>query len=266
MNNNNQNINHDDNQSSIHDFDFALICDYFSSIPRQGPGSDLLTCKALAMVDGLPDNPLIADLGCGCGSQTLQLALSTNGRIKALDLFPQFVDKVVERCCKAGVSDRVEGIVGDMCSLTFDKESLDMIWSEGAIYNIGFKRGINEWRQYLKRGGYLVVSEASWLTDSRPAEIERFWNEAYPEIDTVYNKVEQMVQAGYGDIKTLVLPDDCWTKNFYEPQIEAQRIFLEKHPDNAIAHDLVANQRREAELYTQYHDHYGYVFYLGRRQ
>lgn len=52
-----------------------------------------------------------------------------------------------------------------------------MIWCEGAVYNIGFERGLNEWRRYLKKGGYLAVSENAWLTGKRPAEISDFWME-----------------------------------------------------------------------------------------
>ena len=267
-NNNNTNVDnttHDENVSSIHEFDFSLICEYFSSISRQGPGSDESTQRALSMIHDLGADSVIADLGCGCGSQTIQLALHTQAKVKALDLFPLFIDKLMERCRKAGVADRVEAIEGDMCNLPFEKASLDVIWSEGAIYNIGFKRGITEWREYLKPDGWLAVSEASWLTDSRPSEIEDFWNEAYPEIDTIANKVQQLKDAGYHDVNTFVLPKDCWIDNFYLPQREAQRLFLERYPDNKTAAELVANQRREAELYSRYSDYYGYVFYVARR-
>ena len=241
-NNNNTNVDnttHDENVSSIHEFDFSLICEYFSSISRQGPGSDESTQRALSMIHDLGADSVIADLGCGCGSQTLQLALHTQAKVKALDLFPLFIDKLMERCRKAGVSDRVEAIEGDMCNLPFEKASLDVIW--------------------------LAVSEASWLTDSRPSEIEDFWNEAYPEIDTIANKVQQLKDAGYHDVNTFVLPKECWIDNFYLPQREAQRLFLERYPDNKTAAELVANQRREAELYSRYSDYYGYVFYVARR-
>lgn len=267
-NNNNTNVDnttYDENGSSIHEFDFSLICEYFSSISRQGPGSDESTQRALSMIHDLGAGSVIADLGCGCGSQTIQLALHTQAKVKALDLFPLFIDKLMERCRKAGVSDRVEAIEGDMCNLPFEKASLDVIWSEGAIYNIGFKRGITEWREYLKPYGWLAVSEASWLTDSRPSEIEDFWNEAYPEIDNIANKVQQLHDAGYRDIRTFVLPTECWIDNFYLPQREAQRLFLERYPNNKTAAELVANQRREAELYSRYSDYYGYVFYVARR-
>ena len=61
------------------------------------------------------------------------------------------------------MQDRVKGIVGSMDNLPFQNEELDLIWSEGAIYNIGFERGLNEWRRYLKPGGYIAVSEVRGL-------------------------------------------------------------------------------------------------------
>ena len=266
MANANNNIANDENVSSIHEFDLSLICEYFSSISRQGPGSDEATRRALSMIGDIGSEAVIADLGCGCGSQTVQLALNTHAKVKALDLFPLFIEKLTQRCHEAGVADRVEGIVGDMCNLSFAKASLDVIWSEGAIYNIGFKRGVTEWREYLKPEGWLAVSEASWLTDCRPSELEEFWNEAYPGIDTIANKVQQMRDAGYHDIRTFVLPPECWTDNFYIPQREAQLLFLERHPDSATAIGLVANQRHEAEMYSRFNAFYGYVFYIGRKK
>lgn len=72
-----------------------------------------------------------------------------------------------------------------------------MIWCEGAIYNIGFERGLKEWRKYLKPGGYIAVSESSWFTDERPAEINDFWMDAYSEMDTLPNQVAKLYKAGY---------------------------------------------------------------------
>ena len=102
------------------------------------------------------------------------------------------------------------------------------MWSEGAIYNIGFERGLNEWRKFLKTGGYIAVSEASWFSEERPAEIDEFWIDAYPEIDTISQKVTQMQKAGYVPIATFVLPENCWTEHFYAPQVSAQEKFLKK--------------------------------------
>jgi SAM-dependent methyltransferase len=157
------------------------------------------------------------------------------------------------------------GIVGSMENLPFQDNELDLIWSEGAIYNIGFERGLNEWRKFLKTGGYIAVSEVSWFTQTQPDEIKKFWLDAYSEIDTISNKVEQLQKAGYTPVATFILPENCWTEHFYAPQVAAQELFLKKYAGNKTAEELVANERHEALLYSKYKEYYGYVFYIGRK-
>jgi len=250
---------------TIHDFDLNLICEYFSLMHRQGPGSREMTLKVLSFIEGLNPDSRIADLGCGTGTPTLDLAQHAPGQITGLDLFSAFIEQFNARAEVLQLHDRVKGIVGSMDQLPFQKESLDLIWSEGAIYNIGFERGLKEWREYLKPGGFIAVSEASWLTTTRPQEITDFWQEAYPAIDTISAKTAQMEGAGYIPLATFILPENCWTEHFYEPQKAAQEIFLQKYPENKTALELVANERHEAAMYHQYKAFYGYVFYIGRK-
>lgn len=254
-----------DEGQSIHDFDYELICEYFSSIERQGPGSPEVTKKALSFIDNLTSESQIVDIGCGTGGQTMALAEHTSGHITGIDLFPTFIDLLNNNARKLNVQNRVRGIVGSMEELLFQREELDLIWSEGAIYNIGFERGINEWHKFIKQGGYLAVSEASWFTEERPTEIENFWQNAYPEIDTISNKVSQIQKAGYIPIATFVLPEDCWIEHFYEPQVSAQERFLKKYAGNKTAEKFIENERYEAKLYEKYKEFYGYVFYIGKK-
>jgi SAM-dependent methyltransferase len=251
--------------TSIHEFDFNLICEYFSLIERQGPGSNEVTIKALNFIEDLTAESRIADLGCGTGGQTMVLAQHAPGEITGIDLFPKFIDLFNANAAKCKLQNRVKGVVGSMDNLPFLEDELDVIWSEGAIYNIGFERGLNDWRKFLKTGGYVAVSEASWFTNNRPEEIDQFWKEAYPGIDTIPNKVAVMQDAGYIPVATFILPENCWTDHFYAPQAEAQEIFLKKYSGNNFAEGLVANERREAELYDKYKAYYGYVFYIGRK-
>lgn len=166
---------------------------------------------------------------------------------------------------KTRSQDRVKGIVGSMDDLPFGKEEFDLIWSEGAIYNIGFQHGLHTWREYLRKGGYVAVSEVSWFTNKRPAEINDFWLDAYPEIDTIPNKVAQMQKAGYIPVASFILPENCWTEHFYAPQVEIQDNFLKKYAGNKVAEDFIANQRHETQLYYKYKEFYGYVFYIGKK-
>lgn len=251
--------------TSIHDFDFNLICEYFSGLERQGPGSPEATIQALGFIDGLTDESRIADIGCGTGGQTMVLASHAPGRITGVDLSPVFIDAFNGNAGKWRLSGRVNGIVGAMDRLPFRDGELDLLWSEGAIYNIGFERGLREWRGFLKEGGHIAVSEASWFTERRPAEIEEFWRDAYPEMDTIANKVAQMQKNAYVPVAVFILPEACWTEHFYIPQALAQEIFLKKHAGNEAAERLVAYERRGAELYAKYKEFYGYVFYIGRK-
>jgi SAM-dependent methyltransferase len=250
---------------SIHEFDIKLIGEYYSNLERQGPGSPEITLKALSFIDHLTDKSLVADIGCGSGGQTMVLAQHTPGCITGIDLFPTFILLFNTKARQLHLQDRVKGIVGSMDDLPFEDEQLDLIWSEGAIYNIGFERGLKEWRKFIKKGGYLAVTEASWFTDERPAEINDFWQREYSEIDTMSNKVAQMQKAGFVPVATFVLPEICWTEHFYDPQVAVQKVFLEKHAGNQAAEELVANQRHEAQLYEKYKEYYGYVFYIGRK-
>ncbi len=255
-----------ENIKTIHEFDFNLICEYFSHVERQGPGSPEATVKALSFIDGLTPQSRIADLGCGTGGQTLTLARNVPGRITALDLFPDFISILNGNAHTHGQSDRITGIVGSMTEpLPFEDESLDLIWSEGAIYNIGFEKGLREWNRYLKKGAYLAVTEGSWFTAERPAEIEDFWMAHYTEIDTIPNKVAQMQKAGYLPVATFVLPETCWTDHYFAPCSSVQESFLNQYPGNRTVQEFIAGQRHEMELYRKYKEFYGYVFYIGKK-
>lgn len=250
---------------SIHDFDFTLICEYFSNAERQGPGSPEVTLRALSFIEGLTGSSRIADLGCGTGGQTMTLAQNAPGQMIGLDLFPDFIQIFNRNAERLNLHARVKGIVGSMDALPFEKEELDLIWSEGAIYNIGFEQGVTLWRDYLKTGGHLAVSEASWFTDARPDEISEFWMNAYPEMDTIPKKLAQMQKAGYVPMACFIVPENCWTKHFYEPMVPVQEQFLKKYPDNKSVAALIACERHERQLYDKYKEFYGYVFYIGKK-
>ncbi len=250
---------------TIHEFDFNLICEYFLNTERQGPGSPEVTLKALGFIDNLTDQSLIADLGCGTGGQTMVLAQHAPGHITGLDFFPGFIDRFNSNAGGLNLQDRVKGIVGSMDNLPFGEEELDLIWSEGAIYNIGFERGLNEWRKYLKTGGYIAVSESAWFTEERPAEIHDFWMEAYPQIDTIPNQVALIQKAGYLPVASFILPETCWTEHYFAPLVKAREKFLAKYPGNKTAEELVAMSHHEEVLYRKYKGLYGYVFYIAKK-
>lgn len=246
--------------------EIELIIELHKDAQRQGPGSYAETVRALDMI-GDDKNTLkkIADIGCGSGASTLALAKNTSAHITAVDLFPEFLEKLQQSANAQGYNERISTETLSMDDLPFADDEFDMIWSEGAIYNMGFENGIKAWRKYIRTGGYLAVSEITWKTATRPEEIDLHWNREYPEIDTASNKVRILEQNGYSLVGYFALPEYCWIDNYYRPMQERFSEFTDKHGNTELAQSIVETERREIALYETYKDYYSYGFYIAQK-
>jgi len=246
--------------------DHRLLIDLYKHANRQGPGGDAESDKALglAMVDRT--EPLkIADIGCGTGASTLFLAGLRGAKITAVDFLQGFLDVLEERAEELGLSEKISTLCCSMDDLPFADEDFDVIWSEGAIYNIGFEKGVSDWSRYLKRGGRLVVSEITWTTASRPPELQRHWESEYPEIDVASAKIAVLEKHGYSPIGYFVLPESCWLDNFYRPLQKSFESFLSRNGNSEEARALVEAEKREIELYEKYRAYYSYGVYVAKK-
>jgi ubiquinone/menaquinone biosynthesis C-methylase UbiE len=246
--------------------DYQLLIDLHKQGQRQGPGGEAETEQALrlAMID--PAAPLsIADIGCGTGASALLLAQRLNAKITAVDFLQDFLDVLNERAERAGVADRISTFACSMEELPFAEDELDVIWSEGAIYNIGFEKGVTEWRRFLKTGGLLVASEITWLADSRPSELEKHWVSEYPEIDVASAKIRILEQRGYSPLAYFVLPEHCWLDQYYRPMQARFDEFLARNGNSEEARAIVAAEQREIELYESYKAYFSYGVYVARK-
>jgi ubiquinone/menaquinone biosynthesis C-methylase UbiE len=242
-----------------------LICETHVGLERQGPGSPEMTIKALSFLDNLNKISRVADLGCGTGGQTMVLAQNITGNITGVDFLPDFINVFNDNTKKSNLQERVKGIVGSMENLSFKKDEFDLIWSEGAIDNIGFEKGLNYWNGFLKKNGYIAVTSPSWFTDKHPAEIEKFWVNAGSRLDTIEYNISIMQKSGYGFVAAFTLPEKCWTDNYFIPREVAEKALFEKHTGNKMAEAFIKNNKYEVELYSKYKQYYGYVFYIGRK-
>lgn len=247
--------------------DYQLLIDLYKYTLRQGPGGDAETKLALDLCSFSKNKPIkIADIGCGTGASTLTLARQLNATITAVDLLDEFLDILKIRATKAGVSEKISTLECSMDTLPFDDEEYDMIWSEGAIYNIGFEKGLKEWKRFLKPGGLLVVSEITWTTGSRPSELQDYWDNEYSEIDVASAKISLLEKSGYSPMGYFVLPEHCWTDNYYILIQESFDKFLKRNGNTNEARTIVETETKEIELYKKYKNYFGYGMYIAKKQ
>lgn len=231
-------------------------------LARLGPGCPEAT---LAAVDRcrplLPPRPRVADVGCGTGAATLAVARALDAPVVAVDLFLAFLAGLRRIAAQSGLARRVAPAAGDMGALPFRPGSFDLLWSEGAIYILGFRPGLAAWLPLLRPGGLLAVTEATWLTDSPPASVRARWAEWYPAMGTVASNCAAAQDLGLEVVEKFTLPGEAWWA-YYRPLL-ARCDALEPGADPDLA-AVIAETRTEAAFYAAHADAYGYVFYILR--
>ena len=252
----------------------TLFMELHSGNPREGPGDDESTLKALRMITDRSDwqgrerKADILDVGCGPGMQTLCLAEATGGNITALDHFPQFLDQLTASADEQGLEKRITTVQGDMNDLPFETESFDLIWSEGAIYIMGFEKGLREWRKYLRPGGAIAVSQISWLRDDvsdTQKELFDWWMENCPDIRQVEENLAIIEACGYGVLGHFTLPESSWWDGYYASLPNGLERMRERYPDDEKVTALIQMEEEEQRMYREFSDYYGYEFYVMRK-
>jgi SAM-dependent methyltransferase len=232
------------------------------SLPREGPGSDECTREALRRLRVTSPAGNVLDLGCGPGRKTLIVAKTLHTRVIAVDIHQPYLDQLRQSAMAEGLSHLIETRCADFGALDIQPGSIDLIWSEGAAYILGFEESLRRWGRLLKPGGLVAVSECTWLTDSPPEEPLEFWRAAYPTMGTIEENCRRANRAGLTVLDTFVLPESAWWDEYYTPL--AGRIAELRPAADASLAAVLDETEREIALFRQYSDHYGYVFYLSR--
>jgi SAM-dependent methyltransferase len=246
--------------------DLQLLIDLHRDGSRQGPGGDDKTSLAVALsgLQGMTDLK-IADIGCGTGAATLVLAKALHAHITAVDFIPDFLNKLEEAADRAGVTECINTRSASMEELPFAADTYDAIWSEGAIYNMGFAKGVEAWRKYLKPNGILAVSDLTWLTDQRPQALQTYWENVYPEVDTASAKIAVLERLGFSPIGYFPLSENCWLDNYYRPMQQRFAGFLKRQKNSAAARKIVAAEEKEISLYERHKALFSYGYYIARK-
>jgi SAM-dependent methyltransferase len=234
----------------------------FGGMEKLGPGSDVDTLAVLRL---LPERDfrLVVDAGSGTGRQTLVLARELAVPVHAVDSHQPFLEDLVRRSREAKLGHLVQVHCMDMKDIPHVFQGIDLLWSEGAAYTIGFPNALAAWAPALAAPGFVVASELSWLRERVPEEVTEFFRTGYPGIKSVVRNVAVAERVGYRVLATHTLPRSAWTDGYYDILEPRARDLLD-HPDPSVR-GVAAETVREIEVFHRSDDSYGYVFYLLQR-
>lgn len=239
----------------------AVFFDVHSDLPREGPGDEASLRRALGFVGDLPPQPRVLDIACGPGGQTLDLAQALpNAEITAFDLHAPFVARLKTRAQDLGLERRIHAHVADMTAIPMEFGTFDLIWCEGAAYNMGVPEALKAWHGLLNPGGKIAFSEAVWLRNDAPPELQKFWKDEYPAMQTVDGCRQWVVDAGYTVLGEFVLPDAAWWTHYYTPMEKRVGMLLETYKDDPVGLSVVRECADEIEFHRTYGSYYGYTF------
>jgi ubiquinone/menaquinone biosynthesis C-methylase UbiE len=175
----------------------------------------------------LIENPYILDIGCGSGIPAVELAKMSKGRIMAIDTDQHLLDILAKRIKEEGLSIQIELKNCSLFDIEFPEETFDIIWAEGSIWIIGFKKGLQAWNRLLKPKGFLVVHDST---------------------RTFSNAFDVSSKLGYRLVNHFELPKDAWLKEYCEPLEKIIKEQREKAKDNFTLRQFLDKIKNEVDI------------------
>lgn len=234
----------------------------FGGMEKLGPGGNPHTLHVLRLLPKIRFD-VIVDAGCGTGRQTMVLAKELDTIVHAVDSYEPFLTDLARRAEQIGIGRLVQTHRMDMKDIPGVFPHIDLLWSEGAAYNIGFENALNVWARSIDRGGLVVVSELAWLSEQAPDVAREFFRSAYPAMQHTARNISAVEKAGYKLLDTYTLPREAWIEGYYDV-LEPRAKALTSHSDPAVR-EFARETVREIEVFAASDESYGYVFYLLRR-
>jgi len=236
----------------------AALTNLFYGLDHKGPGDADFSRSILKSLSTLPLKPRIADLGCGSGASALLLAQHYQNTVMAVDSSSAFIEELKARAKQAGLEHLVIPIHSDMAKLDWPAGSLDLLWSEGAAYNLEFEQALKCWRPLLVNDGIAVISEMSWFTENAPEPAISYWQNAYPTMGTEAENSTRANRSGFSVLSTHRLPVQFWWVNYYDPLRER----MQQVKITPIIESIIREIEEEMRLFEKFSDAYGYTFYV----
>jgi trans-aconitate methyltransferase len=157
----------DDSQAEVLDLDAELIAEHTASI-----------------IDWLPlSNPRqIVDLGSGTGAGTFALVTRfPEAHLTAVDASVNHLQRLRDRACERGLSDRVRTVQADLDADWPDLGAPDLIWASASLHHLTDPdRTLRQIHHALAPGGLLAVVELAGMPTFLPDQAPPTHDERVP--------------------------------------------------------------------------------------
>lgn len=234
----------------------------FGGMEKLGPGSNVDTLHVLRL---LPKQSfqVIVDAGCGTGRQTIVLAKELGTLIHAVDSYEPFLIDLRRRAKEARIEHLVQTHCMDMKDIPETFSQINLLWAEGAAYNIGFSNALTRWASAIRKNGFAVVSELSWLGEQVPDAVREFFHTGYPDMQSIPEIRAIAESAGFNVLTTHTLPSDAWVEGYYDI-LKPRATALANHSDSAVR-EFAVETLKEIEIFGASEGSLGYVFLVLQR-
>jgi trans-aconitate methyltransferase len=234
----------------------------FADMEKLSPGDDGLS---LYVLQSLPQHhfEVVVDAGCGAGRQTMVLASELGAPIHAVDSYQPFLSHLKRRAKEKALTHLVQMHCMDMKDIPRVFPRIDLLWAEGAAYNIGFANALATWSKAIQPNGFAVVTELCWLREKIPDAVKEFFRLGYPQMQSVPQNISIAEEAGYNIFNIYTLPQEAWVEGYYDV-LEPRAKSLVNHSDVAVR-EFAVETLKEIETFKISEDSYGYVFFLLQR-
>ncbi|MBC7250315.1 MAG: class I SAM-dependent methyltransferase [Anaerolineae bacterium] len=178
--------------------------DYFEFIANLGMTKHYGSMEAtreLVELCHIGNGKYVLDVGCGVGATPCHLAKAFGCRVVGVDLVYKMIEQSRERAKAEGVENRVEFVVADARQLPFVDNLFDAVIMESV--NVFFEDKSQVMREYIRvtrSGGYVGMTEMTWLTPPSPQLENTFKNMVYAQALDDSGWKALLEQAGLIDV------------------------------------------------------------------
>jgi len=157
------------------------------------------------------EKPYLLDIGCGYGSQTIEVSKLIDGDIIGIDIDTHALEEFQSKIDKEGLSERIKLKKISLYNTGFPDETFDILLEEGVLHLLDVKKSYTECNRILKKDGYLVMFET---------------------IAYMKKKQKKIIKFGFELIHHFLLPEGAWWTDYYVPLEERIKKLKLKYKDS----------------------------------